>query len=107
MRNLIFAINITLDGCCDHTKQSVDEEKLDYFTRLTREADLAQLDKKPVALPYVRTFMNVPVGEPLLYIDSRGRVAIAVNQGNYSQKYKITPPVPIFIPRKSAPLKAR
>jgi len=24
MRNVIFAINITLDGCCDHTKQFVD-----------------------------------------------------------------------------------
>jgi predicted transcriptional regulator len=23
MRKLIFAINITLDGCCDHTKQFV------------------------------------------------------------------------------------
>src|SRR6202023_478127 len=37
MRKLIYAINITLDGCCDHTKQSVDEEKLEYFTHLTRE----------------------------------------------------------------------
>jgi len=26
MRNVIFAINITLDGCCDHTKQIGDEE---------------------------------------------------------------------------------
>jgi len=28
MRKLIYAINITLDGCYDHTKQSVDEEHL-------------------------------------------------------------------------------
>ena len=40
MRNVIYAINTTLDGCVDHTKQSVDEEKLEYFTHLTREADL-------------------------------------------------------------------
>jgi len=66
-----------------------------------------QLNKKPVILPYLRTFMDVPVGEPLLYIDSRGRVAIAVNQGNYSQKYKITPPASIFIPPKSAPINSR
>ena len=54
MRNLIFAINITLDGCCDHTKQSVDEEKLDYFTRLTREADLQVFGRKTYQLmvPY-------------------------------------------------------
>src|SRR5438445_8150551 len=59
-----------------------------------------QINKKPVTLPYVQTFMNVPVGESLLYIDSRGRVAIAVNQGNYSKKYGVDPPATIYIPRK-------
>ena len=59
-----------------------------------------QLDKKPFTLPYVKTFMDVPVGEPLLYVDSRGRVAVALNQRNFSQTYKISPPASIFIPRK-------
>ena len=40
MRNLIFAINITLDGCCDHTKQVADDETHEYFTHLLREVDL-------------------------------------------------------------------
>ncbi len=66
---------------------------------------VVQLNKKPVTLPYVRTFMDVPVGETLLYIDSRDRVGIAVNQGDYSRKYKFLPPGTIFIPRKGAPLK--
>lgn len=61
-----------------------------------------QINKKPVTLPYVQTFMNVPVGESLLYIDSRGRVAVAVNQGSYSKKFNIDPPATIFIPKKSA-----
>jgi dihydrofolate reductase len=54
MRKLIFAINITLDGCCDHTKQSVDEEQLEYFTHLTREADLQVFGRKTYQLmvPY-------------------------------------------------------
>src|SRR5258707_6399183 len=54
MRNVIFAINITLDGCCDHTKQFVDEEQLEYFTRLTREADLQVVGSKTYQLmvPY-------------------------------------------------------
>ncbi|HKW67537.1 MAG TPA: dihydrofolate reductase family protein [Terriglobales bacterium] len=54
MRNLIFAINITLDGCCDHTKQSVDEETLEYFTHLTRQADLQVFGRKTYQLmvPY-------------------------------------------------------
>src|SRR5277367_2516229 len=54
MRKLIFAINTTLDGCVDHTKQSVDEEKLEYFTHLTREADLQIFGRKTYQLmvPY-------------------------------------------------------
>ena len=40
MRNLIFAINTTLDGCVDHTKQFADEETHEYFTHLMRDADL-------------------------------------------------------------------
>ena len=40
MRNLIFAINTTLDGCVDHTKQFADDETHEYFTDLLREVDL-------------------------------------------------------------------
>jgi len=58
------------------------------------------LNRKPVTLPYQHTFMDVPVGEPLLYIDSRGRVGLAVNQGNYSKKFNIEPPATITIPKK-------
>jgi dihydrofolate reductase len=40
MRNLIFAINTTLDGCVDHTKGVADDETHEYFTDLLREVDL-------------------------------------------------------------------
>ena len=59
-----------------------------------------QIAGKAAVVPYVKTFMGVPVGESLLYIDSRGRVGIAVNQGNYATKFNVTLPVKIFIPRK-------
>lgn len=54
MRKLVFAINITLDGCVDHTKQFVDEEQLEYFTRLTREGGLQVFGRKTYELmvPY-------------------------------------------------------
>ena len=61
-----------------------------------------QLANRPITLPYGKTFMDVPVGESLLYIDSRGRVGIAVNQGNYSKKFNITPPAKIFVARKGS-----
>jgi S-adenosylmethionine hydrolase len=52
-------------------------------------------------LPWVKTFHDVPTGQPLLYIDSRGRLGLAVNQGDFSKTYNLRPPLPIFIPRKS------
>ena len=39
MRKVIFGINITLDGCCDHTKGTGSEEVHDYFTKLIQDAD--------------------------------------------------------------------
>ena len=54
MRNLIFAINITVDGCCDHTKMIADEELLEHFTLLLRDADLLVYGRKTYQLmvPY-------------------------------------------------------
>lgn len=66
---------------------------------------IVQLNKKPLSVPYVKTFMDVQVGEPLLYIDSRGRIGLALNQRNFSQLNKITPPVALFIPRRGAAIK--
>ena len=59
-----------------------------------------KIDKKPYSIPYVKTFMDVPVGQQLLYIDSRGRVGIALNERDFSKTNKVSPPVPIFIPKK-------
>jgi dihydrofolate reductase len=39
MAKLIYAINITLDGCCDHTKGTAGEDIHEYFTNLLRTVD--------------------------------------------------------------------
>ena len=46
MRKVIFAINITLDGCCDHTKVIGHEDVLDYFAQLVRDAGLLAYGRK-------------------------------------------------------------
>jgi len=81
----------------------VSKEDLESLGYLLDDKITVQITKKPVTLPYVKTFMNVPVGASLLYIDSRGRVGIAVNQGNYSRKFSVEPPATLFIPRKTVP----
>jgi S-adenosylmethionine hydrolase len=52
-----------------------------------------------MSMPFVRTFSDVPLKKPLLYIDSRGHLGLAVNQGSFTAIYGIKPPVRIFIPR--------
>jgi S-adenosylmethionine hydrolase len=77
--------------------QGDDFKKLGYSVG---EKVPVKIEQKSYAFPYGKTFMDVPVGESLLYIDSRGRVGFALNQGNFSRIYKITPPVSVFIARK-------
>src|ERR1700722_4396516 len=54
MRKLIYAINVTLDGCFDHAFPIADAELLEHFTRLLRGADLLVYGRKTYELmvPY-------------------------------------------------------
>jgi len=40
-------------------------------------------------LPYVRSFGRVETGKPLLYLNSLNNVALALNQGNYSETFRV------------------
>jgi S-adenosyl-L-methionine hydrolase (adenosine-forming) len=55
------------------------------------------IGKTEMNIPFVRTFSDVRLNKPLLYIDSRGHVGLAVNQGNFVATYAIKLPVQIFI----------
>jgi S-adenosylmethionine hydrolase len=65
------------------------------------------LNQKPFTAPYVKTFMDVPVGQPLLYMDSRGRISLAINQGNFAQVNKISVPGTVFLAKKGLPAKIK
>ena len=55
---------------------------------------------REIEMQFVRTFSDVPLKQPLLFIDSRGRASFALNQASFAAVYKIDPPQPVFIPRK-------
>lgn len=40
-------------------------------------------------VPYYPTFGSVPVGKPLLYLNSLNKVSLAINQGNFADTYDI------------------
>ena len=55
MRKVIYAINLSLDGCCDHTKLvPPEDDMLEYETQFLREADLFVYGRKTYQLmvPY-------------------------------------------------------
>ncbi len=40
-------------------------------------------------LPYVATFSAVPIGKPLLYLNSLMQLSVALNQGSLAEQYHI------------------
>jgi dihydrofolate reductase len=65
MRKLIYAINLTIDGCCDHTKMIPEPEMFEFHTNLVRNADLLVYGRKTYELmvPYWPDIANNPSGE--------------------------------------------
>src|SRR5580700_4256418 len=90
---------IATDGPFGNLVTNVDAEvffKLGY----QRGQDVpVKLGDKEMKIKFVRTFSDVAVGQTLLYIDSRGHVAMAVNQKSFAAVYGVKPPVKLFIPR--------
>jgi S-adenosyl-L-methionine hydrolase (adenosine-forming) len=91
---------IALDGPFGNIVTNISDEdfiKLGYQHGDKIKVRIAQ---REVEMPFVKTFSDVPLKKPLLFIDSRGRASFAVNQGSFSAVYGVDPPQPVFIPRK-------
>jgi hypothetical protein len=58
------------------------------------------LGGKSYSFPLVKTFSDVSVGKELFYIDSRGRLSLGINQGNFSATYKVGEGAELTIPKK-------
>ncbi len=92
---------IALDGPFGNLVTNIsaeDFQKLGYQHGDTLKVIIAG---REVEMPFVRTFSDVPLKKPLLFIDSRGRVSFALNQSSFAAAYNIDPPQPVFIPRKA------
>jgi S-adenosylmethionine hydrolase len=58
------------------------------------------LGGKSYVFPLVKTFSDVPIGKELFYIDSRGRLSIGIDQGNFAETYKIGEGAELSIPKR-------
>ena len=57
------------------------------------------IGERKIDLPFVKTFSDVPLKKPLIYIDSRGHLGLAVNQGSFAAVYGVEVPIKFTIPR--------
>lgn len=90
---------IATDGPFGNLVTNVDAE--DFFKLgYQRGQEVAvTVGSREMKVKFVKTFSDVPVGQALLYIDSRGHLALAVNQNNFAAMYGVKPPVALFVPR--------
>lgn len=90
---------IAIDGPFGNLITNVDAEdflKLGY--QRGQEVPVT-LGGREFKIPFQKTFSDVPLREPLLYIDSRGHLAMALNQKSFAETYGIKPPVVLEIPK--------
>lgn len=66
MRKVLFAMNISIDGCYEHTHFSPDEGLMDYFTRLMLDTGLIVYGRKTYELmmPYWPEVAQSQTGTP-------------------------------------------
>jgi len=65
MRKIIYSINLSADGCCDHSKFNPDEQTLEFFTDLLRQGDTFLYGRKTYELmvPYWPDIAKNPTGQ--------------------------------------------
>lgn len=71
MRKLIYAINMSVDGGCDHTNLAPDDEILEYYTRLVRSVDVFLYGRLTYQLmvPYWPDIARDPTGQTKADVD--------------------------------------
>ncbi len=90
---------IATDGPFGNLVTNVDGEDFLKLGYQRGQEVPVRVGQKEMKIKFVRTFSDVALNQPLLYIDSRGRLGLAVNQNNFAAMYGVRPPVELFIPR--------
>lgn len=88
---------IALDGPYGNLITNISEEQFSSLGYQFGQNVQVVIGKQKLALPYSHTFSDVLKNKPLIYITSRGVVGLAVNYGNFSKTYHVTPPVTLFV----------
>jgi S-adenosylmethionine hydrolase len=91
---------VSLDGPFGNL---ITDVKADRFAELgykPGDTVAIKVGDKAFSVRFVSTFGDVPVGQPLLYIDSSNLLSVAINQGNFARTHAIVPPVTLFVAKR-------
>jgi S-adenosylmethionine hydrolase len=91
---------VGIDGRYGNVITNLDAPTFQTLGYTLGETVRVRIQRKDFRLPFVRTFSDVPIGRELLYVDSRGRMALAVNRGNFARRHAIAAQATVVIPRK-------
>ena len=91
---------IAIDGPFGNIITNIGAEEFSKLGYQRGDRVKVRIGGQQVEMPFVKTFSNVPLKQPLLFIDSRGRASFALNQASFAAVYQVQPPRAIFIPRK-------
>jgi S-adenosyl-L-methionine hydrolase (adenosine-forming) len=92
---------IALDGPFGNIVTNISAEEFQKLGYQRGDKVKVTIAGREIEMPLENTFSDVPLKQPLLFIDSRGRASFAVNQGSFAAIYGVDPPQPISIPRKN------
>jgi len=90
---------IATDGAFGNLVTNVDADDFLKLGYQRGQEVPVKVGDQHLKIKFVKTFSDVPLNQPLLYIDSRGHLALAVNQNSFASTYGVKPPTPLFIPR--------
>ena len=90
---------IATDGPFGNLVTNLDAEDFLKLGYQRGQEVMVRIGDKEMKVKFVKTFSDVALGQPLLYIDSRGHIALAVNQESFAAVYGVKPPVELSIVR--------
>jgi len=91
---------IALDGPYGNAITNIDATDFRKLGYAFGDVVKLKIGDRDFLIPFQKTFSDVPLNQPLLYVDSRGHMAFAINQGNFAGTYLVRPPVAITIDAK-------
>jgi S-adenosyl-L-methionine hydrolase (adenosine-forming) len=88
---------VALDGRFGNLLTNVGATDFAALGHAAGDRVAVRIGARELRLRFVHTFAEVPVGEPLLYVDSRGNIALAVNRGSFAERFGVAVPAPLLI----------